>query len=93
MMFFKFNFDILSSPSWIILLYLAVLLNIMFNRFDCYAAVVEQIIVCMTFEIRVFHNSRVNLGHLVTNKGLEIEASQIEKVSIWPITCNLYEVL
>ena len=39
-----------------------------------------------------FQKSIVYLGHLITENGVEIEPSRIEKVKLWPIPCNIREL-
>ena len=39
-----------------------------------------------------FQRSIVYLGHLVTERGLEIEPSRIEKVKLWPVPRNIREL-
>ena len=84
--------DLLSS-SWMIFSYIAIPCKIMFNMLDlfyksCVTTLLMQNIQNMIF----FQKSIVYLGHLITENGVEIEPSRIEKVKLWPIPRNIHEL-
>ena len=64
----------------------------MFNMFDLFCkSCVTTLSMQNIQNVIIFQKSIVYLGHLITENGVEIEPSRIEKVKLWPIPRNIHE--